>query len=68
MAKLKKKTHKGMKKRFKVTATGKVKHRKANRGHFFSGKTSKQKRYLRSDGVITGIRAAKIVDGLSASL
>ena len=29
----KQKTHKGMKKRFTVTATGKAKHRKANRGH-----------------------------------
>jgi len=68
MAKLKKKTHKGMKKRFKVTATGKVKHRRVNRGHFFSGKSGSYKRKLRNDGVVEGVRAKMIIDGLSASL
>lgn len=68
MAKLKQKTHKGMKKRFKVTATGKVKHRRVNRGHFFSGKSGKRNRQLRNDGVVGGVRAAMIVDGLRASL
>lgn len=68
MAKLKQKTHKGMKKRFKVTATGKIKHRKANRGHFFSGKSGKRNRQLRNDGVIDGVLAAMVVDGLRPSL
>ena len=31
----KQKTHKGMKKRFKITASGKAKHRTANRGHIY---------------------------------
>ena len=35
----KQKTHKGMKKRFKVTATGKIKHKSAYRGHILSSKS-----------------------------
>ena len=42
----KQKTHKGMKKRFKLTANGKAKHRKTNRGHMKSTQTPKQKRHL----------------------
>jgi large subunit ribosomal protein L35 len=64
----KQKTHKGMKKRYKVTATGKVKHRKRGRGHLLSGKTPKRKRHLRHDAVIGGVWAKKIIDGLRASL
>ena len=40
------KTHKGMKKRFKVTATGKIKYKSVNRGHKLSHKTSARKRRL----------------------
>ena len=58
------KTHKGISKRFKVTASGKAKHKKANRGHILGPKTSKRKRHLRGDGVVTGTMAAKIVDAL----
>jgi large subunit ribosomal protein L35 len=54
------KTHKGMKKRFKVTASGKVKHRKAFRGHILGKKSGKRKRFLRQDGVIVGQEAATI--------
>ena len=39
----KQKTHKGIRKRFKVTANGKVKHKKAFRGHKLGTKTSKRK-------------------------
>ena len=60
----KQKTHKGMKKRFKVTASGKVKHRKAFRGHLLSHKTGQRKRLLRQDGVVTGAEASTIRDGL----
>lgn len=60
----KQKTHKGMKKRFKVTATGKVKHRKAFRGHLLSGKSGSRKRHLRQDGVIEGTEAVAIREGL----
>lgn len=64
----KQKTHKGMKKRYRVTATGKIKHRKTDRGHLKSGKTPKRKRHLRQDGVVTGVRAKTIIAGLRPSL
>ena len=38
----KQKTHKGIRKRFKLTATGKVKHRKASRGHKLAKKGGKR--------------------------
>ncbi len=60
----KQKTHKGMKKRFKVTATGKVKHRSAFRGHILGKKSGNRKRHLRQDGVIVGAEAVKIADAL----
>ncbi|MFN9968386.1 MAG: 50S ribosomal protein L35, partial [Phycisphaerae bacterium] len=45
----KQKTHKGMKRRFKITASGKAKHRKAFRGHLMSHKGGKRGRSLRQD-------------------
>ncbi len=60
----KQKTHKGISKRFKVTASGKAKHRKANRGHIMSKKGGKKVRHLRQDGVVDGAFARKIVDAL----
>ena len=59
------KTHKGMKKRFTVTATGKVKHKKAFRGHKLSHKGGKRRRQLRQDGYITGPVAQQIASALS---
>jgi large subunit ribosomal protein L35 len=41
------KTHKGAAKRFKRTATGKIKRHKAYTGHFFIRKSARQKRGLR---------------------
>ena len=41
------KTHKGAKKRFKVTGTGKVRRYKAFKSHILTKKTSKRKRRLR---------------------
>ena len=60
----KQKTHKGMKKRFKLTASGKVKHRRAFRGHLLSAKSGKRKRQLRDDAVIERGAAATIAQGL----
>jgi large subunit ribosomal protein L35 len=42
----KQKTHKGLAKRVKVTARGKVKHRRAGAGHLMSGKSAKRRRRL----------------------
>jgi large subunit ribosomal protein L35 len=41
------KTHKGIKKRFKVSATGKVSHKKCGSSHLMSHKNGKQVRRLR---------------------
>ena len=46
------KTHKGTKKRFRLTGTGKAKHRHAGTSHLATRKTHKQKRNLRGTGVV----------------
>ncbi len=60
----KQKTHKGMKKRFKITASGKATKRSAFRGHILSKKNGKRKRHLRENEIITGAEAKKIIEGL----
>ncbi len=47
------KTNRGAAKRFKVTASGKVKHTKAYASHLLSGKTTKRKRKLRKSVVVS---------------
>ena len=47
------KSHKGARKRFKITGTGKVKRMKAFKSHILTKKTSKRKRRLRQATVIT---------------
>ena len=58
--KIKKKTHKGLAKRFKVTGTGKVRNRKANAGHLQSSKNAKRRRRLRGWGEVEGTQAQTI--------
>jgi large subunit ribosomal protein L35 len=48
----KQKTHKGVKKRFRVTANGKVKHRQAGTSHLAARMTHKRKRMLRGTTVL----------------
>jgi large subunit ribosomal protein L35 len=43
----KQKTHKGTKKRFRVTANGKIKHRQAGTSHLQSRMSKKRRRQLR---------------------
>jgi large subunit ribosomal protein L35 len=43
------KSNRAAAKRFKVTASGKIKREKAFRGHLLTGKTAKNKRQLRGD-------------------
>jgi large subunit ribosomal protein L35 len=47
------KSHKGAKKRFKVTGSGEVKRRRAFKSHILTKKTSKRKRRLRRSEMIT---------------
>ena len=51
----KQKTHKGTKKRFRLTATGKAKHRSAGTSHLAARMSQKRKRQLRgTDTAATG--------------
>ena len=60
----KQKTHKGIQKRFTVTASGKVKCRSAYRGHLLSHKSSKRKRQNRQDVVLTKWESTMICNAL----
>jgi large subunit ribosomal protein L35 len=55
------KTHKASKKRFRVTATGKLKRRQAGKKHLLSHKTGKRKRHLREVVIETGKLGKKYV-------
>ncbi|HEX6966111.1 MAG TPA: 50S ribosomal protein L35 [Gemmatimonadaceae bacterium] len=46
------KTHRGAAKRFKVTASGKVKRSRAYKSHILTKKTSKRKRHLRQETLV----------------
>lgn len=46
------KTHRGAAKRFRVTATDKIKRAKANKSHLLVGKSAKRKRRLRASDLI----------------
>lgn len=46
------KTHRGAAKRFKFTATGKIKRKKAFLSHLLTGKSSKRTKKLREAGYI----------------
>ncbi|RLS77320.1 MAG: 50S ribosomal protein L35 [Planctomycetota bacterium] len=60
----KQKTHKGVKKRFRTTATGKVKHRRAGTSHLQVRLTSKRKRDLRGTGVLAKVETPRILEAL----
>ncbi|ANH80579.1 50S ribosomal protein L35 [Niabella ginsenosidivorans] len=46
------KTNSSAKKRFKVTATGKITHQKSFKRHILTKKSKKRKRAMRIDGVV----------------
>jgi large subunit ribosomal protein L35 len=54
------KTHSGAKKRFKTTATGKVKGRHAFTSHILEKKSPKRKRHLGKDAMISDHDAPRI--------
>ena len=60
----KQKTHKGTKKRFRLTATGKVKHRSAGTSHLASRMSKKRRRNLRG----TKILSATVVHQITRAL
>ena len=53
----KQKTHKGLSKRVKVTATGKVKRKRTGGGHLISGKSPKSRRRVSSTTIVTSAMA-----------
>lgn len=57
----KQKTHKASKKRFRVSATGKLKRTQAGKKHLNSHKSGKRKRQLRSKVTETGVVGTKYV-------
>ncbi len=57
----KQKTHKATKKRFRLTANGKVKHRSAGTSHLMSRRTQKRKRHLRGTDVLAEVDTRRIV-------
>ncbi|HEX3824390.1 MAG TPA: 50S ribosomal protein L35 [Mycobacteriales bacterium] len=60
------KTHSGAKKRFKVTGSGKVMHRRAGRKHYLEHKTSRLTRRLANDEVMApaDVKKAKRLLGI----
>lgn len=60
----KQKTHKGIQKRFRLTATGKAKHRHSGTSHLAYRLTKKQRRNLRGTTVVCKAETARIVNAL----
>jgi len=58
------KTHKGAKKRFSVTGSGKVRRNKANKSHILTKKSAKRKRNLRRPGLIATPGEQKMIKRL----
>ena len=54
------KSHSGAKKRFKVTATGKVKHKQAHKSHLLSHESSKRKRKLRGSKLVNSAQEKQV--------
>ncbi len=63
----KQKTHKGVKKRFRVTAKGKVKHRQSGTSHLAARMTHKRKRMLRGTKVLSEEFTQQIVTMLAGN-
>ncbi|MGA1617536.1 MAG: 50S ribosomal protein L35 [Pirellulales bacterium] len=62
----KQKTHKGTKKRFRMTANGKVKHRRSGTSHLQVRLSAKRKRNLRGTGVLAKSDTSNIVESLGS--
>ena len=60
----KQKTHRGAAKRFSLTKTGKVKHKKMNANHILNKKTTKRIRHLRADGIVDNAAEARTIHKL----
>lgn len=63
----KQKTHKATKKRFRLTANGKVKHRPAGKSHRNSRMSQKRTRQLRGTQVMSDTETSRIVELLAGN-
>lgn len=63
----KQKTHKGTKKRFRLTATGKAKHRQAGTSHLAARMSQKRKRNLRGTTTTTDSNSKIIAKALAGN-
>jgi large subunit ribosomal protein L35 len=61
---MKMKTHKGAKKRFKVTGSGKIKRMRAFKSHILTKKDAKRKRRLRQSSLVATTGEVKHVKRL----
>jgi large subunit ribosomal protein L35 len=55
------KTHKGIKKRFKITAKGKLSYKHPCGNHLMNSKNAKRRRRLAGPAVLTGVYAEKML-------
>lgn len=53
------KSHRGLKKKIKITKTGKVLRHKAGKSHLLTGKSRNRKRGLKKSTILTGKMAKK---------
>jgi len=58
----KKKTKKSLAKRFRKTASGKLKFTRPGRGHLLSSKSGKRKRHLRKTAVLAKMDGKRLAD------
>lgn len=58
------KTHKGAKKRFSVTGTGKIRRLKANKSHILTKKDARRKRRLRRPAIVKTNGEEKVIKRL----
>ncbi len=63
----KQKTHKGTKKRFRLTAKGKVRHRQSGTSHLAARMSHKRKRNLRGTDTVDEVEAKKIRTALGGN-
>jgi large subunit ribosomal protein L35 len=59
------KSHRGARKTFSVTGTGKIKRRKMNRRHILTSKAKKRKRHLRKASLVSKADAPKVREMLA---
>ncbi|HEX3997777.1 MAG TPA: 50S ribosomal protein L35 [Pirellulales bacterium] len=63
----KQKTHKGCKKRFRITGRGKLKHRRSGTSHLNSRLTKKRRRNLRGTGVLATVDTKRVAIALTGN-